>query len=455
MTNHTETQKKATPTTRWLMLFIAVSALWVALVIAGCNMNILSPPEEDGAATTELDTYEPSTESPADAGDDSTTESTEENNESDTATDSAPDAATTDAKASTSDARTVVTATTLDELLEVQAGRLAYNGEILAVDRTTIVAEVGGMILELLVEVGDQVSAGEVIAKIDSAVLQAQREQALAGLEAAQSQLELLLEEPSEEDLNAAKAAVNAAAAGYQRALDGADAEDITLAETQVRQADAGVRQAQAAYNQVRGNPAISALPQSAQLEQATLALEAAKTQLAKVQKGATNDVISGAYAQLQAARANLARLEEGAKDAQIRAAEAQITQAETGLYLAQLQLDKATIKAPVDGIVTNVLTTKGSMAAPGTPIAMLLSPDVKVVIPVEEFRLSLLEVGQPAIIRVDAFPDRLFEGVVTIVAPELNPATRTVDVTIRPTSDDAADLRPGMFATVDLFEQQ
>ena len=196
----------------------------------------------------------------------------------------------------------------------------------------------------------------------------------------------------------------------------------------------------------------IAALPESQQLQQATLAYEAAQAQYDKIVKGATDDVIAGAYAQLAQARAQLQRLEEGAKPAQIQAVEAQVRQAETALYLAQLQLDKATVRAPVDGIISQVNTAAGAMALPGSPVARILSPEVKIVIPVEESRMAQLQVGQPARIRVNAYPDRVFEGVVAIVAPQLDPASRTVPVTVRPTSD-AAGLSPGMFATVELLQ--
>jgi multidrug resistance efflux pump len=147
-----------------------------------------------------------------------------------------------------------------------------------------------------------------------------------------------------------------------------------------------------------------------------------------------------------------LRRLEDGAEDAQIQAAEAQVRQAETGLYLAQLQLDKATVRAPVNGIVAQVHLTVGSMALPGSPAVRLLSPAVKIVIPVEESRMAQLSLGQPARIRVNAFPDRIFEGIVAIIAPQLDPSTRTVRVTVRPTGD-AQVLTPGMFATVELLQ--
>jgi multidrug efflux pump subunit AcrA (membrane-fusion protein) len=53
----------------------------------------------------------------------------------------------------------------------------------------------------------------------------------------------------------------------------------------------------------------------------------------------------------------------------------------------------------------------------------------------------------------VDAYPERVFEGEIALIAPALDPATRTVKVTIRPTGE-AADLWPGMFASVELLEE-
>ncbi|MEZ4618492.1 MAG: efflux RND transporter periplasmic adaptor subunit [Caldilineaceae bacterium] len=327
---------------------------------------------------------------------------------------------------------------------------LRYNGEIAAEHQVVIVAETAGMILALDLDVGDRVAEGQMVAQLDTTLLEAQKAQALAGLAAAQAQLDLLQVAPDPEDVAAAEAAVAAAAAAYQRATAGATAEEQRLALAQLKQAEAAVTVAQAGYNQVKGNPAIGALPQSLQLQQATIGLEAAQAQYDKVLKGATQDVIAGAYAQLAQARAGLQRLQEGAKSEQIRAVEAQVKQAEMAVYLAQLQVSKATVKAPVAGIVARVNATEGGMGAPGTPLVTLLSREIKITIEVEEARLAQLQVGQPATIRVDAYPERIFQGEVAIIAPELDAATRTVQVTIRPTAD-ASILAPGMFATVEL----
>jgi len=70
-------------------------------------------------------------------------------------------------------------------------------------------------------------------------------------------------------------------------------------------------------------------------------------------------------------------------------------------------------------------------------------------------FETSIRETtGQPVVIRVDAYPDRTFDGAISEIAPTFDHATRTVQVTVKATGDGAADLRPGMFATVQLTEQ-
>jgi HlyD family secretion protein len=330
------------------------------------------------------------------------------------------------------------------------AGVAIYNGELVSEQQVVVVAQVNGLVTELAVDVGSLVKAGDLLVRQDSTTLEAQRAQALAGLEAAKSQLDLLQSAPTSSDLEAARAAVAAASATYQRVSDGLTDEDRRLATAQLKLAQAAVTVAQAAYNQVKDLPNVGALPQSLQLQSATLQLEAAQAQYDKVAKGPTQDTIAGAYAQLANARAALKRLEDGPKTAQIRAIQSQVKAAETALYLAQLQLNKAMVTAPLNGVVSKVQTSVGAMAAPGAPLITLLSTNVKLTIAVEETRLSQLRIGQPAFISVAAYPERSFTGEIALIAPELDPATRTVQVTIRPQDADGL-LAPGMSATVEL----
>ena len=328
-----------------------------------------------------------------------------------------------------------------------------YNGEVVAEDTLAVMAEVNGTARAVTADVGDSVAKGQILVHVDTAMLEAQRAQALAGLEAAQAQLEQMLRAPDPDDVAAAEAAINAAAAAYAEVTKGASAEDLRIMESQLQQAEAAVRQARAAYNDVRWNPKISMMPQSLALQSATLQLEAVQAQYDKVVKGASNDLIAGAYAQLVQARSQLARLQEGANPEQIRAMQAQVNQAEVALYMAQLQLDKAAIKAPMDGIVLQRNVSSGGMVAPGAPLFVLRSPAVKVIIPVEELRLPAIALGQPALVRANAYPDRVFQGAISQIAPQLDPQTRTIQVTIQLT-EPADVLLPGMFAAVDLVAE-
>ncbi len=422
--------------TRWLLV--------LPLLLVSCTLGQATPTAVPFAATpyaTEAATASTGSASTGSASDSQT-------NTADAQAETATDAASTESATAAESANANTQAATSTG--PAGADTLRYNGEIAAEHQIVVVAETAGMLLSLPLDVGDRVAEGQQIAQLDTTLLEAQKAQAMAGLAAAQAQLDLVQVAADPDDVAAAEAAVAAAGAAYQRAIGGATAEEQRLALAQLKMAEAGVTVAQAGYNLVKGNPAIGALPQSLQLQQATLGLEAAQAQYDKVLKGATQDVISGAYAQLAQARAGLQRLKEGAKEEQIRAVEAQVKQAEMAVYLAQLQISKATVKTPVDGIVSRVNSAEGAMAAPGAPLVTLLSRAVKITIAVEEARLTQLAIGQPATIRVDAYPDQLFQGEVAIIAPELDAATRTVQVTIRPT--EATDLlAPGMFATVEL----
>ncbi len=325
-----------------------------------------------------------------------------------------------------------------------------YAANVVAEDKVEVLTEVPGRILAVHAEVGAQVQAGDLLVQQDTAVLEARQAQAVAALEVAAAQVELLSEPATEADLEAARAAVSAAESAYQSAIDGPSAEALRAADAQLRQAEAAVDQAQSAYNLVAWRSDIGALPQSLQLQQATLQVEVARAQHDGLVAGAGDAAIAGAYAQVVQARARLATLEAGAKDGQLHAAQAQARQAEAALYLATLELDKAGVRAPIDGVVAGVYAEVGALAPAGTRVATVQSQAVKVEVAVDEARLASLAVGKPVEIRVNAYPERVFAGEIALIAPLLDPATRTVQVTVRPTGDAAA-LLPGMFATVAL----
>jgi len=112
---------------------------------------------------------------------------------------------------------------------------------------------------------------------------------------------------------------------------------------------------------------------------------------------------------------------------------------------------------SPVEGIVGKVYLDKGAHVSEpgggsGTPLAQILNLDsVKIVIQVTEEDLPKVRLGQRAKIKVDAYPDRVFSGAITLVSPTLDNLARTANTEITIPNPNHL-LKPGMFARVDLI---
>jgi HlyD family secretion protein len=248
----------------------------------------------------------------------------------------------------------------------------------------------GGIVAEILVAEGDDVEAGQVLLRLDSARQEAAVSQteaqvlrvqntlaelkagarpeeiaaAQAAVKLAQAQLTRIEEGARPEEVAAAEAALAAAQANLQRVQDGPRAEEIDAAEAalaaaqatldkvlegpregelvaaraDVANAEAALRQAQFAYDRVKDESNIGARPESLALEQATNAYNAAVSRLDALEEGATAADIDAARAGVNQARAQVEALKAEARAAELAAAQAGIDQ-------AQAQLDA--IKAP------------------------------------------------------------------------------------------------------------
>jgi HlyD family secretion protein len=145
-----------------------------------------------------------------------------------------------------------------------------------------------------------------------------------------------------------------------------------------------------------------------------------------------------------------------------VASAKAQLRVGEAALDLAKVQLSQSLIQAPFDGRVVNVNLLPGEWVAPGTPVVTL--EDVSrlwVRLDVEETALRDTALGQPAEIRVLAFPDRTYRGRVMEVGAlgdfavnrdvkRGRPDIRTFRVRIE-LGQPGPELRPGMTAEVRL----
>lgn len=269
-------------------------------------------------------------------------------------------------------------------------------------------------IAAVLVQEGDHVRKGEVLAKLDTSRLEPQVEQA--------------------------EAQVAAQAAAVQRLHNGSRPEEIAQAQANLVSAEADALDAHKQYDRKK-----SLLPTAAVSQQD---VDTAK---------ATMDV---ADSKVEVARKALALQVAGPRVEDIAQAEAVLRANQAQLKLLQQQLADAKLLAPVDSIVRSRLMEPGEMASPQRPVFSLAVMSPKWVRAyVSETDLGRIRPGMKAYVVVDGFPGRRFEGWIGFISPVAEFTPKTVQTEELRTSlvyevrvfvnDPSDDLRLGMPATV------
>ncbi|MFN2598949.1 MAG: efflux RND transporter periplasmic adaptor subunit [Pyrinomonadaceae bacterium] len=274
-------------------------------------------------------------------------------------------------------------------------------------------AATAGRVARVLVQVGEHVRAGQVVAELDRAVLAATVRQQAAAVQQARAQ-----------------AAQARAAAGNQAPVT---TDQIRQAEVALTQARAQETQAQNDLNRLQTlfERGISARKE----------VEAARTQLA-VQTAAVRQ----AEAALAAARVTAAR---GVGEVRTQAAVTAggVSAAEAALQVASAELARASIVSPITGTVTKRAVNDGETVDPATPAFEVIdSSSLDLVANLPAQYLGRIRTGDLAVVKVEPFPDREFEGGVVQVAPAVDPATNTVAVRVR-LPNPSGELRAGLFA--------
>lgn len=161
-------------------------------------------------------------------------------------------------------------------------------------------------------------------------------------------------------------------------------------------------------------------------LDSAWAEVEKAQIQLASITgtSGVSAEIflaqVDAATSQYHVAAANLSMLKNGARDEEIEAARAQVEAAQAQLDAFDIQLKKLTITAPWDGVVLTRSAEVGGLALPGSTlieVGRLDQLELTVYLPEEQF--GLVSPGQKVQVRVDAYPDRVFDGTVLRMADE------------------------------------
>ena len=157
--------------------------------------------------------------------------------------------------------------------------------------------------------------------------------------------------------------------------------------------------------------------------------------------------------------------------EADFEAAVRRIDQSQANLSASRDTLSKTTVRAPINGIVTDLpvkegeVTVIGTMNNPGTQLLTISDmSSVEAVLMVDETDVPNVKVGQKALVAIEAYPERSFEGVVTQVEnspipkndPELQGLITTSDainfkVRVKVLQPPDA-IRPGFSVTADVI---
>ncbi len=303
---------------------------------------------------------------------------------------------------------------------------LVLPGSVLAGHQTTVYARSTGYLRRWLVDIGDRVKAGQVLAEIESPEVDQQLSQAQA---------------------------------------------DLAKAQANAKQAQADLAKSQATLVQNRASLAkgVSDLAQTkANLEIARQTWQRWQT---LVQQGAVTQ--QAADEKLAAYKANLASVSSaentiGVYQANVKAAEESVSSSQANLeaFIANVGSSEANLKrnaalqsfqkvtAPYAGVITARNLDSGGLITAGngsnnTSLYTIAAYDIlNVDVKVPQSNVQSIQLGQTAQIKVRELPQRVFMGKVIRTSDTLDPSTQTLQTRMEVQNQDYA-IRPGMYTQV------
>ena len=359
--------------------------------------------------------------------------------------------------------------TSLTQVVTVARGNLvaaiAPTGEVYAPRQVELYFDVNKIELtELNVAAGQQVKAGDLLARIDTETLERAVTQAEADLIIAQSQLEEVQNPYTDLDLAGAQRAVTQAQVALENAKkhlivvqnDSDNAERIRNLEYEVNWYETHYGESLRKYEKGQITKERLDLDFS-NLMTAKERLETAWLN-AEIALANAEDQVAQAEYNLQKAQENLAEILAGPDPDEVEVAQAKVISAQATLEDAQAALEAATLVAPFDGTIISTGAEVGDLVYPTTIVATLADlSNLEVRAFVDETDISKVEIGQEVEITFDAFPGQQFRGQVLEVPLQGNLVQNilTYEVPVSLEGPEGVSLKPGMTANLKIVVGQ
>jgi len=292
-------------------------------------------------------------------------------------------------------------------------------GSVVAWQETVVKTEQPGTIAKLLVDLGDAVTTGKILAEYDAREFQFSVDQADADLLSAR------------QSYARAQANLSSSEAALRRSRDGLSALDAEVArnQSQVEWAKSELDRTQELFRkELIAQRDVDNARNGHNTAMASL-------QVAMNVRSLHPDQVRMAEAQLDSDRAAL------------RVAEAEVTRRDAMLGIMRKRLGDTTIRAPFGGQIAKRHVNAGEYVKENTPVFSLVALDpLKYTGTVSERFSPELKVGQRLELSVDAYPGQTFTGQVTRLSPAVEVQTRSLALEGRVANGDNR-LRPGFFA--------
>jgi len=321
----------------------------------------------------------------------------------------------------------------------IAAGRESTDDAQVDAHITPIASRVGGTVLHVPVEPYQEVDAGAVLVEIDKRDYEVALERAraeLADAEAAAVAAKAsvpITSTTASSNVTTARGGVEQADSSYLEAQQAVEVARTRLSTAQAREREAEANSLKATRDVERLKPLLAkdeiaqqqfdaavaaaaankAATESAQaqVKEAELGIRVAESRLAQAGVGRQQASAGLKTAQTGPEQVTASRARADAADAKVRQNKAMVKQAE-------LNLEYATVKAPVKGIVSRKSVETGQVIQPGQPLMTIIPLDrVWVTANFKETQLANMRPGQRVKIEVDAYDGREFSGKVESLA--------------------------------------
>ena len=296
------------------------------------------------------------------------------------------------------------------------AAVIQATGSVTADETSDVAPKTAGKIANLSVNVGQYISGGSIIARVDDRDARLQLASAQAAVKKAR--------------VSVAQAEARLGL-GPNGKFDASTIPEVRAAAANHEQAVAELKQAEANEKRYRD------LTETGDVSMVTYETYRTERDTARTRANATRQQLDVAL--------NTARQSNQA----IASAQADVESAQTQVVEAQQAIADTVIKAPFSGYVSNRPIAVGEYVSSASIVATIVRTNpIKVQIKVAEADLPFVVLGRGVSVEIDAYKDRKFAGTVTSINPGVDPVSRSAIVEASIENGDNA-LRPGMFATV------